>query len=120
VAQWSTKDADVFLTHLVQAGWAKGLKTSIIAFDIAQFFPSLNHSILTSILRHFGFADCIMGFFSNYLVDRYTQYSWNSFLSETCYADVGVGQGSALPSILSALYIAPLIQIFEYNSARAS
>ena len=35
VAQRSTKDAGVFLTHLVQAGWAKGLKTSIIAFDIA-------------------------------------------------------------------------------------
>jgi len=35
VAQWSTKDAGVFLTHLVQAGWAKSLKTSIIAFDIA-------------------------------------------------------------------------------------
>ena len=35
VAQWSTKDAGMFLTHLVWAGWTKGLKPSIIAFDIA-------------------------------------------------------------------------------------
>jgi len=34
VAQWSTEDAGVFLTHLVQAGWTKSLKTSIITFDI--------------------------------------------------------------------------------------
>ena len=35
VVQWSTEDAGVFLIHLVRAGWAKGLKTSIVAFDIA-------------------------------------------------------------------------------------
>ena len=69
--------------------------------------------MLTSILRYFGFADCIMGFFSNYLVDR---YSWNSFLSGACYADIGVGQDSTLSPILSALYIAPLIHIFEYRA----
>jgi len=91
VAQQSTEDAGVFLTHLVRAGWAKGLKTSIITFDIAQFFPSLNHSMLTSILSHFGFANCIVDFFSDYLVGRSTQYSWNSFLSGACDTDVDVG-----------------------------
>ena len=106
----------MFLTHLVQAGWAKGLKTSIIAFDIVQFFPSLNHSMLNSILSHFGFTNCIVDLFSNYLVGRSTQYSWNSFLSGACNADVGMGQGSALPPILSALYIAPLIHFFEHRA----
>ena len=72
--------------------------------------------MLTLILRHFGFPDCIVDFFSNYLVSRSTQYSWNSFLSGTCDADVGVGQGSALSPILSALYIAPLIHIFELRA----
>ena len=116
VAQRSTEDAGVFLTHLVQAGWAKSLKTSIIAFDITQFFPSLNHSMLTSILSHFGFANCIVDFFSDYLVGRSTQYSWNSFLSGACDADVGMRQGSALSPILSILYIAPLIHIFEHRA----
>jgi len=116
VVQWSTEDASVFLTHLVQAGWAKSLKTSIIAFDITQFFPFLNHSMLTSILRHFGFANCIVDFFSDYLVGKSTQYSWNSFLSGACDTDVNVGQGFALSSIFSALYIAPLIRIFEHRA----
>ena len=87
-----------------------------MVFDIVQFFPSLNHSMLTLILRHFGFPDCVVDFFSDYLVGRSTQYSWNSFLSGACDADVGVGQGSALSPILSALYIAPLIRIFELRA----
>ena len=75
MAQRFTEDAGVFLMHLVRAGWAKRLKTSVVAFDIAQFFPSLNYSMLTLILRHFGFPDCIVDFFSDYLVGRSTQYS---------------------------------------------
>ena len=67
VAQWSTEDAGVFLTYLVQVGQAKSLKTSVIAFDIAQFFSSLNHSMLTSILRYFCFAKCIVDFFFSFI-----------------------------------------------------
>jgi len=39
----STTDASIALTHIVRSGWAKGKTTSIIAFDISRFFPSLNH-----------------------------------------------------------------------------
>jgi hypothetical protein len=42
VCQRSTKDAGIFLMHLVCTGWAKKLETSVVAFDIAQFFPSIN------------------------------------------------------------------------------
>jgi len=72
VVQQSTENAGVFLTHLVRAGWAKRLKTSVVVFDITQFFPSLNHSMLTLILRHFGFPDYVVDFFSDYLVGRLT------------------------------------------------
>jgi len=39
----STIDVGVALTHIIQTGWVKNLSTSTLAFDIAQFFPSLNH-----------------------------------------------------------------------------
>ena len=38
-----TMDAGVALTHIVHLGWVKGKTTSTLAFDILQFFPSLNH-----------------------------------------------------------------------------
>jgi len=69
--------------------------------------------MLTVILWHFGFVDYLVDFFSDYLVGRSTQYAWNFFFSHACDADVGVGQGSALSPILSVLYIASLLHLFE-------
>jgi len=40
-------------------------------------------------------------------------YSWTNFSSPTFKINVGVGQGSALSSILSALYLSPFIYILE-------
>ena len=52
-------------------------------------------------------------FFSNYLVGWKTQYLWNSFSSNFFNVDVGIGQGSCLLPILSALYLSPILYIFE-------
>ena len=43
IRQCSTIDAGMYFMHLICAGWAKDCHTSVIAFNIAQFFPSLNH-----------------------------------------------------------------------------
>jgi len=39
----STADASITLTHIIRSGWARGRATSSLAFNISQFFPSLNH-----------------------------------------------------------------------------
>ena len=39
----STTDASVALTHIFCSGWVKDKTTSTLAFNISQFFPSLNH-----------------------------------------------------------------------------
>jgi len=39
----STIDTDIALMHIIQSGWTKNLLISTLAFDIVQFFPSLNH-----------------------------------------------------------------------------
>ena len=87
--------------------------TSTLAFDITQFFLSLNHCLLPLILRKAGFDPKINCFFSNYLVGRKTWYFWNSFSSSFFNIDIGVGQGLALSSILSVLYLAPILHILE-------
>ena len=43
----STTDTRIVLTHIIRSGWVKNKTTSILAFDIAQFFPSLYHCLLT-------------------------------------------------------------------------
>ena len=55
----------------------------------------------------------ISRFFENYLVGQKTQYVWNSFSFSLFNIDIGVGQGSALFLIWSALYISLVLYIFE-------
>ena len=109
----STTDAGIALTHIIHTGWIKHLSTSTLVFDIAQFFPSLNYCLLSLILDKAGFGPRVVNFFSNYLVNRKTSYFWNNFASHSFDVNVGVGQGSALSPILSALYLSPFFHILE-------
>ena len=109
----STTDAGVALTHIIHSGWVKNLSTSTLAFDIAQFFPSLNYCIFTLILKKVGFDNCVINFFANYLIGRKTNYFWNNFTSPVFNVNVGVGQGSTLSPILSALYLSLFLYILE-------
>ena len=82
-------------------------------FNIAQFFLFINHRLFLLIMKKAGCYSRVVQFFSNYLVGRKTQYCWNNFSSFFFNIDVGVGQGSALSPILSALYISPVFHILE-------
>ena len=109
----SITDAGIVFTHFIYTGWIKNMSTSTLAFDITQFFPSLNHCLLSLILGKAGFRSKVINFFSNYLVNRKITYSWNSFSFHLFDINVGVGQGSALSSILSTLYLSPFLHILE-------
>ena len=109
----SITDMGVALTHIIWIGWVKNLTTSILAFDIIQFFLSLNHHLLTLIMKKAGFDNHIISFFSNYLMNRKTNYFWNNFIFPIFNINVEVGQSSMLSSILSALYLSPFIYILE-------
>jgi len=109
----STMDTGIALTYIVHSGWAKGKTTSTLAFDISQFFPSLNHCLLTFILEKVGLEPRVSSFFANYLVKRKTNYVWNDLISPDFEVNIGVGQGSALSPILLALYLTLFLYILE-------
>jgi len=92
----STTDMGIALTHIICSGWVKNLSMNTLAFNISQFFPSLNHHLLTLILGKVGFDPHIVKFFSNYLIGRKMNYFWNSFTSLSFDVNIGVDQGSAL------------------------
>ena len=109
----STTDAGITLTHFIRTSWVKSLLTSTLAFDITQFFPSLNHCLLSLILDKAGFGPQVARSFLNYLINRKTSYYWNNFSSHSFDVNVGVGQDSALSPILSVLYLSLFFHIFE-------
>jgi len=113
IHQQSTTDAGIYLTYLIRAGWLRQCHTSVLAFDITQFFPFLNHQFLSLCLKKAGLNTNIVWFFNNYHSNRSTSYSWNSFTSSPFNINVSIGQGSALSPILLALYLAPIIKTFK-------
>jgi len=78
----------------------------------------LNHQLLLWTLNKRGFDPKVLLFFQNYLVSRRAKYLWNSFSSPFFNIDIGVGQGSALFLIFSALYLAPILHISEKRIKR--
>ena len=86
--------------HFIHSEWVKNINTSILAFDIVQFFLSLNHQLLPCIFDKACFNLKVSLFFQNYLVGQKTQYIWNSFFSSFYNVGVRVGQGSAFSPIL--------------------
>ena len=86
---------------------------SILAFDITQFFPFLNHQLLSLIMNKVGLDYKISTFFKNYLVGRKTKYFWNNFISPFFCVNIGVGQESALSPILSIHYLSPIFYSLE-------
>jgi len=113
IFQRSTTNTGIYLTHLIRAGWLRQYHMSILAFDIAQFFPSLNHHFLSLCLKKAGLNTNVIHFFNSYHSNCSTSYSWNTFTSHSFNVNIGVGQGSALSPILSALYLAPIIKTFK-------
>ena len=111
--QRSTTDAGVILTHIICLEWIKNLIMSMLAFDIAQFFPSLNHQLLLLILDKADLDQRVSNFFRNYLVGSKTKYISNNFISPFFDINVGVEQGSALSPILSALYLSLVFHSLE-------
>ena len=110
--QHFTTDTNVILTYFIHTSQVKNLSTSMLAFDIAQFFPLLNHQLLLILIKA-GFDSKILFFFQDYLVGRKTKYLWNNFSFPSFNVDIGVGQWFALSPVLSAWYLSLLLYIFE-------
>jgi len=111
--QHSTMDVGIVLTHIICTDWVKSLLTSTLAFDITQFFLFLNYQLLSLILAKAGFDFRILSFFGDYLVGKKTTYYWNNFFFLSFNISIGIEQGAALLPILSALYLSPILYIFE-------
>ena len=105
----STDDAGLLLVHHLRAARAAGLHSTCLAMDIAQFFPSVNHQLLVAVLRRLGFNPSLCKLVESYLAGRTTQFRWSDKLSEPVGCAVGVGQGSCLSPLFSALAILPAL-----------
>ncbi|GJE94756.1 hypothetical protein PsYK624_109280 [Phanerochaete sordida] len=109
--QHGTQDAGIQLVHNIQQAWKRGIDSSALLLDVAQFFPSIHHGMMGAILRRQGFHSSLCRYFEDYLVGRQTEFVFNGFQSGPTDFSTGVGQGSALSPILTGLYVAPVLHL---------
>ena len=88
------------LVHQIRQGWARNLDTSVLLFDLSQFFPSVQYEPMLEILHRDGFSSQFCDFMSSYLTGRTTQFDFGGELTPEVPFNVGLGQGSCLSPIL--------------------
>ncbi|KAF8624922.1 hypothetical protein AX15_005638 [Amanita polypyramis BW_CC] len=106
--------------YFVKRARDEGHFTSCLAIDMAQYFPSLNHEVLRTMLIKLGFAPNITKLFSSYFEERVTIYLWGTQKSPQFNASDGVPQGDPLSPILSDLYVAVPLRVFFPLSPKIS
>ena len=106
----STIDAGLVLMDFISEHRERGWHTSVCAIDVAQFFPSLSHAVMTRILERLGFSPVIVTLIESYFRGRVTTYKWDTAYSKPYNFSLGTPQGDCLSPILSALYISIAIR----------
>jgi len=79
--------------------------TGAIFLDLAKAFDTVDHAILLSKLRYYGFQEVSYDFLYDYLSDRQQKVHFHGELSDWGSVSIGVPQGLILGPLLFALYI---------------
>ena len=111
VTKHATTDIGVILMDIISQNRDRGLHTSVLAVDIAQFFPSMDHEVIVYLLGKLGFNCKLCNIVANFLHNRQTLYTWDGISSEARFdCSNGVPQGGPLSPVLLALYLSLIIK----------
>ena len=97
----STEYAALELIHHISNNLDNGKVPFSIFLDLSKAFDTLDHTILTQKLKHYGIKGCALKLLSN----RKQYVELNNVKSAMCEIKTGVSQGSILGPLLFVIYV---------------
>lgn len=106
---FSTATALVTMLHDIMTAWDEGSVTALVLLDFSKAFDTIDHRLLCSKLKYYGFDSCAIGLMSSYLRDRSQKIVVNGISSGTASILSGVPQGSILGPLLFIIYTTDIL-----------
>jgi hypothetical protein len=99
----------VNVMNSISRSWEMSLPTGIMCVDFAKAFDSVEHEMITNVLKFFGFGEFVVGMVSTLLNDRKSRIIFEGGYSEDVIIGRGTPQGDRSSPYIFILCIEILI-----------
>ena len=103
--KFSTDHALLSITEQIKNNFQNKNFSCGVFVDLEKAFDTVNHKILISKLKHYGFQDKTLSWLTSYLSNRTHKVTLNGEISDPKPVTCGVPQGSILGPLLFLIYI---------------
>ena len=91
----------------------------LVVLDFSKAFDTINHKLMCSKLKYYGFNFDSVDFIKSYLTNRQQQIRIHNKASNLANIEAGVPQGSVIGPLLFILYTADILKGIRYSRVQA-
>lgn len=116
---FSTSMALAQVTDDLLSAMDKNKVSVLVLLDFSKAFDTINHKLICSKLKYYGFDYDSVAFIKSYLTNRQQQIRIHNRSSDLANIEAGVPQGSVIGPLLFILYTADILKCIRFSKVQA-